>query len=455
MSEPSAGPLPLHRYLEPILGDLPQPREWWTGPRSWWGGTLNVEGLALGSMGALIAALDALGPSPKKMSTTSELLAASFNSIRHLRVDGEPPDVWAPMSGFRSTADGWVRLHANYPHHAARLLTALGITKAEELGAALQGLSALAVEKMVRAAGGVAAAVRARSDWAASPMGRAAARQPWIDVALEEADSAWRPLSPESASQPLAGVRILDFTRVIAGPSATRLLGALGADVLRIDPPPFPELLDAHLDSDFAKRSAVADLRDPEQLGRIRALAGEADVVVVGYRSPAFQRFGLDPGSLRADHPRLAVVSLNAWGREGPWAEERGFDSIVQAACGIAQLYGGERDGVWRPGALPVQALDYATGLGVAAAAVALLAARRRGVTGSAHLSLAATAHELMSSAPPDDARAVPLAVPHRQARSPHGVLDYVPPPLLVDGVQLEYPHPPELYGSAALEWLA
>jgi crotonobetainyl-CoA:carnitine CoA-transferase CaiB-like acyl-CoA transferase len=249
-------------------------------------------------------------------------------------------------------------------------------------------------------------------------------------------------------------VRVLDLTRVIAGPSATRLLGALGADVLRIDPPRYPELLDAHLDADFAKRSAAVDLADGDQLARVRELAAAADVVVLGYRAAALARFGLDPASLRADQPQLAVVSLNAWGRGGPWADARGFDSIVQAACGIARIYGSEHDGVWRPGALPVQALDYATGLGIAAAAVALLAARRRGVTGSAHLSLAATAHELLAAPPPSGAEARSLPVPRRQAKSPHGILDYVPPPLLLDGEQVEYPHAPERYGSASLEWL-
>ncbi|MGN6406688.1 CoA transferase [Sinomonas sp.] len=232
------------------------------------------------------------------------------------------------------------------------------------------------------------------------------------------------------------------------------LLGALGADVLRIDPPQYPELLDAHLDADFAKRSAVVDLADGDQLARVRELAGTADVVVLGYRAAALARFGLDPASLRTDQPQLAVVSLNAWGRGGPWAEARGFDSIVQAACGIATIYGLEHDGVWRPGALPVQALDYATGLGVAAAAVALLAARRRGIAGSAHLSLAATAHELLAAPTPSGAEARSLPVARRQAESPHGVLDYVPPPLLLDGAQLEYPHGPERYGSASLEWL-
>jgi crotonobetainyl-CoA:carnitine CoA-transferase CaiB-like acyl-CoA transferase len=450
-----AEPLPLYRHLQPILGQVPEPRDWRSGPRWWWGGALDVEGLALGAMGALIAALDALAPSPeggKRASTSSELLAASFDSVRHLTVDGKAPDIWAPMSGFRPTADGWVRLHANYPHHAERLLAGLGIADASQLDAALRERSALDVEADVRQAGGVAAAVRSGEDWSSSPMGQAAAFQPWMDVALAE-DTAKAPLE-DSGTRPLAGVRVLDLTRVIAGPSATRLLGALGADVLRIDPPRYPELLDAHLDADFAKRSAVVDLADGDQLARVRELAAAADVVVLGYRAAALARFGLDPAALRADHPQLAVVSLNAWGRGGPWADARGFDSIVQAACGIAEIYGSEHDGVWRPGALPVQALDYATGLGIAAAAVALLAARRRGVTGSVHLSLAATAHELLTAPPPVGTEARTLPVAHRQAQSPHGVLGYVPPPLLLGGAQLEYPQAPERYGSASLEWL-
>ncbi|MCH6469130.1 CoA transferase [Sinomonas terrae] len=477
--------LTLGRFLAPVLGEVPEPGDlgheswwpesWWRGPRVWWGGPLDVEGLGLGSVGALIAALRALSaarglgdaPAGSGPATSSALVSASFGSIGHLRVDGAPPDVWAPLSGFHETGDGWVRVHANYPHHAERLLAALGLATAEGFCAALRERTALEVERDVQAARGVAGAVRSPEDWEASPMGSAAASRPWIDFTLD--DGAPRPASESvplaTAEQPLAGVRVLDFTRVIAGPSATRLLGALGADVLRIDPPQLPELLDQHIDTDFAKRSALADLRDPEQLAQVRELMRDADVVFLGYRTSGLERFGLDPLSLRADFPHLVVVSLNAWGREGPWADVRGFDSIVQATSGIAQVYGAEHDGGWRPGVLPVQALDHATGMGMAAAAVALLAAGERGVTGSAHLSLATTAAQLLQSGPAQsrptqsrpagptpDAPAV-LEVPRRQAQSAYGLLDFVPPPLRVAGQQLEYPHPPELYGTADLRW--
>lgn len=472
--------LSLHRFLAPALEapaleapaleasapdapalQVPEPNNWWGGPRRWWGGLLDVEGLALGSVGALIAALGEFarvrGLRLPDVSTSSALVSGSFSSISHLRVEGAPPDVWAPLSGFHATRDGWVRLHANYPHHAARLLSALGLSTSEGLDAALRERTALEVERDVQAARGVAGAVRTPEDWVASPMGSAAASRPWIDFTLD--DAARRPASEAvplaSAGQPLAGVRILDFTRVIAGPSATRLLAALGADVLRVDPPQLPELLDQHIDTGFGKRSALADLRDPEQLAQVRELAGEADIVFLGYRASGLERFGLDPVSLRADVPHLVVVSLNAWGREGPWADVRGFDSIVQAASGIAQIYGAGPDGGWRPGALPVQALDHATGMGMAAAAVALLAAGERGVAGSAHLSLATTAAQLLRSRPTalDQESRAALEVPLRQAQSAYGLLDFVPPPLRVAGQQLEYPHPPELYGTAELRW--
>ncbi|MEA5453693.1 CoA transferase [Sinomonas sp. JGH33] len=448
--------LELRRALHPVLGDVALPQSAWDGPRSWWRGPLDVEGLAIGSLVAVATSLTALEASRGRTSeftTSSELIAASFDSIRQLRLNGAAADIWAPMSGFHATADGWVRLHANYPHHAARLLSALGLSTPEDLGSALRERAALDVEAAVRAGGGVAAAVRSPEEWAASPMGRASADEPWIAVILDDVAPKARERTAPPSSAPLTGVRILDFTRVIAGPSATRLLAALGADVLRVDPPQLPELLDAHLDTDFGKRSALADLRIPEQLERIGALASEADVVLLGYRSAGLARFGLDAASLRAEHPQLAVVSINAWGMEGPWRDGRGFDSIVQAACGIAHLCGAASDGEWRPGALPVQALDHATGMGMAAAAVALLAARRRGVVGSAHLSLIATANQLLRAVPAPG-EPVTLPVPLRQASSDYGELDFVPPPLRIGGQQLEYPHPPELYGSSPLRWL-
>lgn len=252
----------------------------------------------------------------------------------------------------------------------------------------------------------------------------------------------------------LSELHVLDLTRVVAGPTGTRVLGALGADVLRIDPPGMPELWDHHVDTGFAKRSALADLDDPAALARIRVLLAEADVLFTGYRGAALDRFGLNPAALTQDYPQLVVVTLDAWGDRGPWSHERGFDSIVQAATGIGHLYGRPYEsGGWRPGVLPVQALHHATGYGMTAAALALLTRRHTvGGNGWAHLSLARTAQELLALSAPSEIE-ITLPVPVRDTPSPYGPLRYVPPLLDRDGGPLEYPTPPQQYGSSPLSW--
>jgi crotonobetainyl-CoA:carnitine CoA-transferase CaiB-like acyl-CoA transferase len=247
---------------------------------------------------------------------------------------------------------------------------------------------------------------------------------------------------------------VLDLTRVIAGPTGSKLLAALGADVLRVDPPHLPELLDQHLDTGNGKRSAIANLRDPAQLRQIHELLEDADILLTGYRPGSLAAAGLEGPALRARHPHLAHVSLSAWGVEGPWAAERGFDSIVQSVTGIGHLYGSvdERDR-WRPGALPVQALDHATGYGMAAAAMALLAVRPEHGGGGAQLSLARTAHALLDAGPPPD-EPVRALVPETVALdTPHGRIECVRPPLSIDGLAVE-PAPPGAYGGGGLGWL-
>ncbi|MBO0769783.1 MAG: CoA transferase, partial [Solirubrobacterales bacterium] len=298
----------------------------------------------------------------------------------------------------------------------------------DELTRALARVSATEAEEAIRAEGGVAAALRSRAQWLASPMGQAEAAEPWIRFSPGELDQ--RVLRLED-------LRVLDFTRVIAGPVATKFLAALGADVLRVDPPQNPELLEQHLDVNAGKRVARADLTDSETLAQIHALAADADIVVLGYRPGALARFGLDPETLHARHPHLAIVHLDAWGDTGPWAQQRGFDSIVQSACGIGLSYS-KPDG--SPGALPVQALDYATGFGAAAAALALL---RRG--GVAHLSLARTATELYALDKPTG-EPVDLPVPMHVIATPHSTITAVNP---ITGP----PRAPGRYGAASLEW--
>ena len=441
---------PLHRWLDAVIGASPEdsvaPHH---GPRRWWPGPLDVEGLALGALQAVATALHRYPAGRARFSVTSAPVAASFNSLGHLRIAGVTPDGFAELSGFFPCRDGWIRLHANYPHHAAAVRSVLGAGTRTEVVDALAGCSAEGAEATLRATGGVAVALRDPATWQASAPGAAVASEPWIRFALEEPRA-----GPRRAVRALSELRVLDLTRVVAGPTGTRLLGALGADVLRIDPPGMPELWDHHVDTGFAKRSALADLDDPAALARIRVLLAEADVLFTGYRGAALDRFGLNPAALTRDYPQLVVVTLDAWEDRGPWSHERGFDSIVQAATGIGHLYGRPYEsGGWRPGVLPVQALDHATGYGMTAAALALLTRRHTaGGNGWAHLSLARTAQELLALSAPSEI-AITLPVPVRDTPSPYGPLRYVPPPLGRDGGPLEYPTPPQQYGSSPLSW--
>ncbi|WP_457947897.1 CoA transferase [Pseudarthrobacter sp. alpha12b] len=462
--------------------DAPGP---FSRPR-WWAGPLDVEGLALQSVEAAADALNLYAGTPGRFRTTPGLTAAAFDSFGHLLIAGRKPQGFAPLSGFRRTADGWIRLHANYPHHEQRLLQALGASSAAGAEHALRSMAAFEAEAAIQGHGGIAAAVRTRAEWLASEMGQAAGAGSWVAVEHSDGTMAGLGLQDFGAATavtgggesqgkgndggtglPLDGIRVLDLTRVIAGPVATRLLAALGADVLRIDPPAFPEIEDQFVDTAFGKRSAAADLGLPANQHRLRQLLAGADVVVTGYRHGALDRFGLNPRELLAAHPRLVVVTLNSWGGSGPWSVLRGFDSIVQAASGIAHVCGKEDDdGGWRPGALPVQALDHATGYGVAAAAVRLLAGRRHGgMGGAAHLSLARTSEELFSlsnnaesarNTESPDRRESPAELPAPEYRfrdSSYGDLRYVGPPLLDAGQPLDYQSPPPPYGSSPLAW--
>ncbi len=429
-----------------------------SGPATWWAGPLDVEDLLRSSIRLALAAAAEVGAArgrPVDLSSSAELVAANAGSYLHLLIDGRPLTPFADLSGFFETADGWVRLHGNYPHHALALERELGIHDRAGLVAALRELRASDVEARVRAAGGVAGAVRSRGRWRATAMGVAADAVPWIDLtryaAVGPPGVAARPLAP-GPDLPLDGIRVLDLTRVIAGPTGSRLLALLGADVLRVDPPHPPELLDQYLDTGAGKRSAEVDLRDPMSQNRIHELLEAADILLMGYRPGALAAYDLGPEALAERHPHLVHVSLSAWGVDGPWGGDRGFDSIVQACTGIGETYAREDpDGRIVPGALPVQALDVATGYGVAAAALGLLARRPGRGGGGARLSLARTAHALID-APAPAGELVDLPVPTAHTTSPHGVLRHVIAPVRLAGAPLPLAAPGG-YGAADLAW--
>ncbi|MFF5446907.1 CoA transferase [Streptomyces sp. NPDC012888] len=388
------------------------------------GGALPVRELARAAVGVCSLAAAELeaargGPGgPAELWVDEGAVATAFVSERHLLVEGRAPVVFAPLSGFWRAADGWVRTHANYPHHRAALLRALAPAgeSPEELAAAVAGRPAAEVQELVHAAGGLAVAV-------ATGYG---APRPLVETRTGRPRP--RPLPAAPAGLPMAGVRVLDLTRVIAGPVATRTLALLGADVLRIDPPGLPEADDAHADTGFGKRSARLDLARAADREVFEGLLAGADVVVSGYRPGALAALGLSADELTARRPGLVVAELCAWGWSGEWAGRRGFDSLVQAGYGISAAYASP-DGV--PGVLPAQALDHGTGYLAAAGVMRALAG---GGGRSLRFSLAGTASWLVREVPRDaGAAGGPGYAPGpwlREAASGYGRLRYAAPPL-------------------------
>jgi crotonobetainyl-CoA:carnitine CoA-transferase CaiB-like acyl-CoA transferase len=298
--------------------------------------------------------------------------------------------------------------------------------------------------------------VRTLDAWRAHPQGRALAAEALIGH-QKTADASPRRRSP--ADLPMAGVRVLDLTRVIAGPVCTRFLAALGAEVLRLDPPGRPDMRPKTVaDTLLGKRSALLDLDTPAGVATLKGLLDQADLVVCGYRPGALDRFGLGQEELTGHHPGIVVVYLDAWGHRGPWAGRRGFDSIVQAPTGIAM--GESLTGV-EPGALPCQLLDHGTGY--LAAAAALDGLRRQHAEGGTHvrrLSLARTALWLTAPGlqPAEEGAGVPAAGNDRPPwlvalESGRGPVTAVSPPGLLDHRPLEWPVPLAGYGEAPTRW--
>ncbi|WP_107461973.1 CoA transferase [Streptomyces sp. MA5143a] len=430
----------------------------------------GVCALAAAELGALRAGLTEV----PRVRVDDGAVATAFVSERHLLIDGRAPVAFAPLSRFWRTADGWVRTHANYPHHRERLLSALGLPEgdAAAVGAALAERSSLEIEETVYAAGGLAVALRTPEQWAAHDQAAAVAAGPLVehDRADTAADLAVAAVSVSSGGAPLlpaAGVRVLDLTRVIAGPVATRTLALLGADVLRVDPPGTPELPDQHIDTGFGKRSTALDLTRAADRRDFEELLAGADVVVTGYRPGALDRFGLSPQALLARRPGLVVAQLSAWGSYGPWAGRRGFDSLVQVATGIAVVEGSAE----RPGALPAQALDHGTGYLLAAAVLrSLTEGSADGHGRVVRLSLARTAAWLLESAarrgeaPQGEARrgggggggseAFDAAEGRLAERdSPVGRLRYALPPVSFEGGPGDWARPPGPWGVDGARW--
>ncbi len=353
-------------------------------PSSFAVGAAAQAGLAVAGLAAAI-----LQPQMQDVAVDMRHAAAEFLSERLLRVDGAPPpDPWDPIAGLYRTADGWVRLHTNFPHHRDGVLRLLGCSNDKAaVAAALATRQAIEFEDAAAAAGLCVTALRGFAAWDASPQGQMVADQP---VTIEQIGDAPPQKLPQS-DRPLGGVRVLDLTRIIAGPVCTRILAAHGADVLLITGPHLPSIPALVIDTGRGKRSAQLDLRQPDERDRLADLVRGADVFVQGYRPGGIAALGFSPSTLAALRPGLVSASLTAYGTAGPWAGRRGFDSLVQTASGFNAAEA-EAAGATDPKPLPCQALDHASGTLMAFGIMAALH-RRAHVGGSWHVrvSLAAT----------------------------------------------------------------
>ncbi|WP_433769253.1 CoA transferase [Pseudomonas putida] len=364
------------------------------------------------------------------------------------------PPLWDPVAGDYAAKDGWIRLHTNAPHHRAAAESVLGAcADRAAMASKVAQWSKSDLEQAVVDAGGCAAEMRTWAQWQAHPQGQAVNAEPLIQFASHDSHNAkpWQ----GSVAQPLAGIRVLDLTRVLAGPVASRFLAGLGAEVLRIDPPTWnepgvvPEMT-------LGKRCARLDLQEKTDRSLFEALLKDADIVLHGYRADALERLGYGAGERQKLAPGLIDVSLNAYGWTGPWQNRRGFDSLVQMSSGIAEA-GLQWQHADKPTPLPVQALDHATGYLLAASAIKLLTERlNSGRGGSARLSLARTAKLLIEHGPGTDQ---PLRAEDESDRgmlveqTPWGPAHRLHVPLKITGTPLQWTIAASELGSHRPQW--
>jgi len=421
-----------------------------------------VSDLAAASVGAAALALRevivALGGGAAAVRVDRRLASLWFGWSIH-PIGWERPPPWDAVAGDYATTDGWIRLHTNAIHHREAALAVLGCAvDRDAVARAVAGWRGEELEAAVVGNGGCAAMMRSAAAWAVHPQGIAVAAEPLVAVET-------RPLGGIAGAQgwpgaatparPLAGLKVLDLTRVLAGPVATRFLAGYGADVLRVDPPDWnepgviPEVT-------LGKRCARLDLRQPADRAVFEDLLARADVLVHGYRPAALERLGYGEQFRRALNPGLIDVCLDAYGWTGPLAGRRGFDSLVQMSAGIAE-HGMRMQGANKPVPLPVQALDHATGYLVAAAALRGLQYRlteKRAM--AARLSLARTAKLLTDYADHAPlAGAQPLAAAGDDDLSPAiehtewGAARRLLPPVAVGGAAMAWDTPAASLGSS------
>ncbi|QJQ02487.1 CoA transferase [Herbaspirillum rubrisubalbicans Os34] len=450
-------------------------REFWTAL----GGAPDLpENCSFGGTGELISAFHVTNLAAAAVGAagmaTAELLQTSTGNLPEVHVDRRMaslwfgtslhplgwtlPPQWDPVAGNYRARDRWIRLHTNAPHHRQAALSVLECAAdPDAVRQTVKSWDANTLEAAIVARGGCAAVMYSREEWAVHPQGKAVAAEPLLHMqtGTRVATRPWEP----SPDRPLRGIRVLDLTRILAGPVATRFLAGLGAEVLRIDPYGWeepntvPEVV-------LGKRCARLNLKSPADLDTLRRLMRSADIVVHGYRSDALSKLGLNATQRRELNPALIDVSLDAYGWSGAWQCRRGFDSLIQMSTGIAEA-GMRAMGSDAPVNLPVQAIDHATGYLMAAAALRGLTLRMTQSVGSevrASLARTAAVLELRNTPTSELGELAAATLGDRAAHiepTSWGPAARLLPPVQVKGAPLAWRYPARALGAYEAEWMS
>lgn len=424
-------------------------------PTPWAVGDVAAVALAHGGAAAArLARRAGADPGPSRVVVADA--AAATLGFAMMRVDGAPMErtnADNPWVGRYRCGDGrWIHLHGGFPALAERLSSLLGVSVDADdsmIADAVSTWESTALEDAVAGVRGCSSVIRTDDEWRRHAQGQFVHSWPLVvqRSAGVAATTRWSP----SAARPLDGLRVLDLTRVLAGPTAARALAAFGADVLHVRGPRVPVVPAFVVDTGHGKRQAHCEFTDPAQLAALRRVALEADVVVQGYRPGVVAEFGLDEASLRADGFRGMFASVSAFGHEGPWSDRAGWEQLAQSASGLCL----EPLGDAKPTMLPCAATDYTTGFALAAGVMdALDATLDDGIARRVDASLCQTAAWIVRVGRiATDRSPAGVAPTMLRSETSFGVVDHLGPCVSVEGLDVGWTRATAPLGAGSLSW--
>ena len=415
---------------------------------------------SLGALGAAVSELWVLRGGQRQTARVDMRAAvASLRGQAYVKVDGaKPADDRDPCAGFyQDRADRWVYIHCGFPNLREAAARVLGVEASkgnfERACRERDGRDLEAAGARDRAC---IPFVRTVAEWETEPQATAVAGLPLVDI-RRIGDAPPRPFP--AGDRPLSGVRVLDLTRVIAGPTCARSLAEHGADVLKISCADLPGSGPLDLATGMGKLATFLDLRQSDDAAILRQLISTADVFSQSYRPGTLAARGLSPEALAELRPGIVYTTLSAWGHDGPWRDWRGFDTVVQAASGMADL--SARNG--RPAFLPVSALDYLSGYLMALGTIAALCRRAtEGGSWQVRVSLASTQHWLAGFGlfAPEEVCNLPSELPDDEIAnlsfdmdSPFGRVTHLAPVLQLSETPAFWARPPVPLGYNSANW--